>query len=57
MAMEEIGVKDSEDEFERWLEERESILKMNKTLNAKSTRGGEGERASAGETGASESPS
>jgi hypothetical protein len=70
-AMEEVGIKDPESEFSRWLEERETILKMNRTLNspgkisdfsgspnnARSTRGGEGERALAGETGASESPS
>ena len=49
-AMEEIGVKDSEDEFERWLEEREAILRMNKELNIRSTRGGERGRASAAET-------
>jgi hypothetical protein len=40
-AMDEIGVKDSEDEFKRWLEERESILTMNKQLNSRSTREGE----------------
>jgi hypothetical protein len=56
-AMEEVGIKDPESEFGRWLEERETILKMNKQLNARSTRGGEGERALAGETGAGESPS
>jgi hypothetical protein len=56
-AMEEVGIKDPESEFKRWLEERETILKMNKALNAKSTRGGEGERALAGETtGVEESP-
>ncbi|GAH68767.1 unnamed protein product, partial [marine sediment metagenome] len=49
-AMDEIGVKDSEDEFERWLEEREAILTMNKQLNARSTRGGERGRVSATET-------
>jgi len=38
-AMDEIGVKDPEMEFGRWLEEREIILKMNKELNAGSTRG------------------
>ncbi len=43
-AMEEIGVKDSEDEFKRWLEERGTILTMNKELNAKSSRT-ESERA------------
>jgi hypothetical protein len=44
-AMYEVGVKDPEMEFNRWLEERESILKMNKELNAKSTAGGGRERA------------
>jgi len=56
-AMEEVGIKDPEGEFKRWLEERETILKMNKQLNARSTRGGEGERALAGETDVKESPS
>jgi hypothetical protein len=57
-AMEEVGIKDPEDEFKRWLEEREAILKMNRALNARSTRGGEGERALASETGGvEESPS
>jgi hypothetical protein len=37
-AMQEVGIEDPENEFKRWLEEREEILKMNKTLNAKSTR-------------------
>ncbi len=49
-AMDEIGVQDPEMEFNRWLEERETILKMNKELNARSTRGGERVRASAAET-------
>jgi len=45
-AMDEIGVKDAEDEFKRWLEEREAILNMNKNtnnkqLNTRSTKGGE----------------
>jgi hypothetical protein len=39
-AMNEVGVGDPEAEFKRWLEERESILRMNKELNAKSARGG-----------------
>jgi hypothetical protein len=57
-AMEEVGIEDPESEFKRWLEERETILKMNKSLNARSTRGGEGERAITAEAGdASESPS
>jgi len=49
-AMDEVGVKDPESEFNRWLEERETILRMNKELNARSTRGGERVRASATET-------
>ena len=44
-AMNEVGIKDPEMEFNRWLEERERILKMNKELNAKSVRGGARERA------------
>ena len=44
-AMDELGIQDPENEFARWLEERETILKMNKELNARSTRGGERERA------------
>jgi len=45
-AMDEIGIRDPECEFKRWLEEREIILRMNKELNAKSTRSGARERAS-----------
>ncbi|MDI6815267.1 MAG: phage portal protein [Dehalococcoidales bacterium] len=37
-AMDEIGIKDPEYEFNRWLEERETILRMNKELDAKPTR-------------------
>jgi hypothetical protein len=44
-AMDEIGIRDPEYEFKRWLEERETILRMNKELNAKSTRSGARERA------------
>ena len=29
-AMDEIGVRDPDDEFQRWLEERRTILDMNK---------------------------
>jgi hypothetical protein len=43
-AMDEMGVKDPDTEFGRWLEERETILKMNKELNARPTRGGARER-------------
>jgi hypothetical protein len=45
MAMDEVGVRDPEHEFGRWLEERESILRMNKELNAKSARNGAREGA------------
>jgi hypothetical protein len=34
-AMDEIGIRDPESEFQRWLEERETILKMNKDLSAR----------------------
>jgi hypothetical protein len=44
-AMNEVGVRDPEFEFKQWLEERESILKMNRELNAKSARGGARESA------------
>jgi hypothetical protein len=44
-AMGEIGVANPDDEFQKWLEERESILKMNKELNAKSGRNGARESA------------
>ena len=44
-AMNEVGVRDPEFEFRRWLEERESILRMNRELNAKSARGGTRESA------------
>jgi len=37
-AMDEIGIRDPEHEFKRWLEERETILRMNKELNVKSTK-------------------
>ena len=44
-AMGAVGVKDPEMEFNRWLEEREAILRMNKELNAKSARSGARGRA------------
>ncbi|GAJ14810.1 unnamed protein product, partial [marine sediment metagenome] len=37
-AMDELGVEDPETEFDRWLEERKTILRMNKELNARSTK-------------------
>jgi len=45
-AMDELGIKDTEMEFNRWLEERETILRMNQDFNAKPTRGTARERAS-----------
>jgi len=49
-AMDEIGIQNPEYEFKRWLEERETILMMNKRLNAHSTRGGARERAAESRT-------
>jgi len=48
-AMAEVGVSDAGAEFKQWLEERQSILKMNRDYNARA-RSGEGERARAAET-------
>ena len=45
-AMDELGVKNPEYEFNQWLEERKTILSMNKELNAKSSRDRVRERAS-----------
>ena len=44
-AMDMVGVEDPEMEFNRWLEEREAILRMNKALNHKPDRGGARERS------------
>ncbi len=44
-AMYEVGVNEPETEFRQWLDERQSILKMNKELSARSTAGGGRERA------------
>ncbi len=44
-AMDEVGVKDPEMEFNRWLEERETILRMNKELNIRPSKGGARVRA------------
>ena len=43
-AMNELGIRDPESEFERWLEERRAILGMNHKLNRRSSRGGVSER-------------
>jgi hypothetical protein len=48
-AMDEMGVQDPDEEFNRWLEEREKILEMNREFKAPA-RGGARERASAAET-------
>ena len=48
-AMDELGVQDPDEEFNRWLEERGKILKMNQEFRAASTRGGARERAVAAE--------
>jgi len=44
-AMDEMGIIDPDEEFTRWLEEREKILTMNQEFRAASTRGGARERA------------
>ncbi len=49
-AMDEVGVKDPEMEFSRWLEERETILRMNKELNIRPNKGGARVRAIEPET-------
>jgi hypothetical protein len=38
-AMYEVGVKDPDTEFTRWLEERDAILKMNRNLNMRPAKG------------------
>jgi len=48
-AMDELGIRDPDAEFARWLEERRQILEMNQQYRARSTRGGERERATAAE--------
>ena len=48
-AMDEMGIQDPDEEFNRWLEEREKILEMNREFRAASTRGGARERAVAAE--------
>jgi hypothetical protein len=48
-AMDEMGIQNPDEEFNRWLEERERILKMNREFRAASTRGGARERATAAE--------
>lgn len=55
-AMDELGIRDPQAEFEKWLEERRAILGMNEKYGARSTRGAERERgAAAGMEGADQS--
>lgn len=54
LAMDELGIEDPQFEFERWLEERKSILEMNRELDARSTRGGARERALQSQAGGAE---
>jgi hypothetical protein len=42
--MDNMGVQDPDEEFNRWLEERRRILEMNQEFKAASTRGGARER-------------
>ena len=42
--MDEMGIQDPDQEFNRWLEERERILEMNQEFRVQSTRGGARER-------------
>jgi hypothetical protein len=49
-AMDELGIRDPEQEFNRWMEERKRILEMNNELKARSIRGGERDRKFTAET-------
>ena len=46
-AMDELGIRNPDGEFKQWLEERETILKMNQELNARPVRNERRERVSA----------
>jgi len=48
-AMDELGIREPDQEFTRWLEERKKILEMNREFRAQSTRGAARERATAAE--------
>jgi len=48
-SMDNMGIQDPDEEFNRWLEERRRILEMNQEFRATSTRGGARERAVAAE--------
>ena len=43
-AMDELGIQDPDEEFNRWMEERKRILEMNQEFRTVSTRGGARER-------------
>ena len=49
-AMDELGIKNPEEEFARWMEERRQILEQNNQMRVRSTRGGERERAFSADT-------
>jgi hypothetical protein len=44
-AMDQLGIKDPEAEFEKWIGERKTILEMNQQYRARSARNGERERS------------
>ncbi len=48
-AMDEMGIRDPEAEFDKWMEERSRILEMNQQFRSRSSRGGERERNVAAE--------
>ena len=48
-AMDQIGIRDPELEFEKWLEERKRILEMNQQFRARPARSGERDRNAASE--------
>jgi hypothetical protein len=48
--MDQMGVKDPEVEFEKWLQERKTILEMNQQYRARSGRSSERDRAITPET-------
>ena len=48
-AMDEMGIRDPEAEFDKWLDERRQILQMNQEYKSRSSRGGERERNVAAE--------
>jgi hypothetical protein len=49
-AMDQLGIKDPEAEFEKWLQERKIILGMNQQYRARSTRSGERDKVATPET-------